>query len=136
MKLAANPLQVGIVTRDLDRAERFYTGVLGLPREGAPVQLPGGGEIRRLRCGQVLLKLNRPGSPPQASAPGGRYGDAAGIRYLTFLVEDARELHAELTRGGYALPGLNETPARIYFFAQDPDGNNLEFIQELVSAGS
>ena len=49
-------------------------------------------------------------------------------------LEDAREPYAELTQVGYALPGLREMAARFYFFAQDPDGNNLEFIQELALA--
>lgn len=135
MKLTGNPLQVGIITSDSDRAEHFYTEVLGLPKVEPPVQLPGGGEIRRVRCGDVIIKMNRPGTPPSAGAPAGKHSDATGIRYLTFAVENAREIYDEVSAAGYNIPmEIRESPDRIVFFVQDPDGNNLEFMQDLSGA--
>jgi glyoxylase I family protein len=133
LKLTGNPLQVGIVTSDSDRAEHFYTEVLGLPKVEPPTPLPGGGEIRRVRCGDVIIKLNRPATPPPAGPPPGKHSDATGIRYLTFAVDNAREVYDEVSAAGYTIPmELRESPARLVFFVQDPDGNNLEFVQDLA----
>jgi catechol 2,3-dioxygenase-like lactoylglutathione lyase family enzyme len=135
MKLTDNPLQVGIITSDSDRAEHFYTEVLGLPKVEPRTELPGGGEIRRVRCGDVIIKLNRPGTPPPVGAPSGKHSDATGIRYLTFAIENAREIYDEVSAAGYTIPmELRESPSRIVFFVQDPDGNNLEFVQDLRGA--
>jgi catechol 2,3-dioxygenase-like lactoylglutathione lyase family enzyme len=122
--------QVGIITRDSSRLQNFYCGVLGLPK-GPDTQLPDGGIMRSCMCGTTLLKFNEPKRQPSSDAPGGLHREATGLRYLTFIVHNARQVHSDLVAAGYEIPvEITENDRRIMFFVQDPDGNNIEIGQD------
>ncbi len=130
LAIVGDVVDVGIMTLDLERALAFYHGTLGLPL-GPDTTLPDGSRIASVLCGTARLKLYRPDPLPTAAAPAGGHRAATGIRYITIRVANAGEAYAELDAAGWALPvGLRESAVRTTFFVQDPDGNNLEVVQE------
>ena len=130
LAVTGDVVDVGIMTQDVDRALAFYHGTLGLPL-GPELTLPDGSRIASVLCGSARLKLYRPEPPPTAAAPGGGHRAATGVRYVTIRVGNAREAYAELDAAGWVLPvGLRESTQRTTFFVQDPEGNNLEIVQD------
>ena len=138
----------GFIVRDLDRAVEFYTNVLGLKvamrmeRQGefidqvlgfSGVHIKGAfldlGDGHQLELIQYL-------SP--ASGPGGISRNDLGAAHVAFYVEDIDQFYAEKSRQG--LRPINP-PAehrdeqgkliRKVLYAQDPDGNWLEFVELL-----
>ena len=103
---------VSFLTKDLARAKRFYTEVLGLEVETE------GEHDMELRAGQVTLDIFDPSSIGQAFAP-----SPAG---LALRVPDVDAARAELEAKGVQFDG--ETIAtgvcRQAWF-KDPDGNAL-----------
>jgi catechol 2,3-dioxygenase-like lactoylglutathione lyase family enzyme len=121
--LADARLQTIVWTSDTTRAERFYTGVLGLPLKGrshgALVYEVGGGELRV--------------SPVPTTAP-------SAHTVLGFEVADVRAGAAELARKGVTLErfegfqhdndGVWRAPdgTEVAWF-RDPDGNLLSVVR-------
>jgi catechol 2,3-dioxygenase-like lactoylglutathione lyase family enzyme len=108
---------VAVLVADLDRAEAFYAGVLGLPVErrwsddrGAPrsVWLALGGG--------AFLALER--ADPAAAR---RAGDAPGWHCvaLAIAVEERERWRRRLADGGAPV----ERESRYTLYARDPDGN-------------
>jgi glyoxylase I family protein len=109
---------LAVVVADLDRAESFYAGVLGLPvlrrwddAEGHPrsVWLSLGGD--------AFLAIERAGSPNSPR----REDTAPGLHCLALGIRpDEREKWREtLTRAGFAVE--RESPYTLY--TRDPEGN-------------
>ena len=101
---------------DMDRALRFYEGVLGLP-----LKFRDGDEWAefKLEGGKLALERNHLGSKP---APGPT---------LTLRTDDLDGLIGALTAAGF--PPRGEPEQRPYgrlIEAQDPDGNLLMFLGE------
>ena len=114
---------LAVVVRDLERAEAFYGGVLGLAvarrwsdEAGAPRSIwltLGGG---------AFLAVER--ASPSAPARGGSTGDAGpapGWHCVAFgIARDQREaLRARLAEAGF--PVERESPFTLY--TRDPEGN-------------
>jgi len=103
---------VSFLTRDLQRAKRFYTDVLGLQLEGE------GDADMELTCGQVTLDIFDPTSVGQPFAP-----SPAG---LSLRVADVAAARAELEAKGVAFDGeILDTGVCHMTFFKDPDGNAL-----------
>jgi catechol 2,3-dioxygenase-like lactoylglutathione lyase family enzyme len=103
---------VSFLTRDLPRAKRFYTEVLGLE-----VETEGESDME-LRCGQVTLDVFDPSSigQPFASSPAG----------LALRVADVDAARAELESKGVRFEGETiETSVCKQAWFKDPDGNSL-----------
>jgi catechol 2,3-dioxygenase-like lactoylglutathione lyase family enzyme len=103
---------VSVLTRDLARAKRFYTEVLGLE-----VETEGDSDME-LRCGQVTLDVFDPSSigQPFAVSPAG----------LALRVEDVDAARAELEEKGVVFDGetiVTSVCKQAWF--KDPDGNAL-----------
>ncbi len=138
----------GFIVRDVDQAVEFYTNVLGLKvamrmgRQGefidqvldfSGAHIKGAfvdlGDGHQLELIQYL-------SP--ASGPGGISRNDLGAAHVAFYVEDIDRFYAEKSRQG--LRPINP-PAehrdeqgkliRKVLYAQDPDGNWLEFVELL-----
>jgi catechol-2,3-dioxygenase len=112
----------GVDVRDLDRAERFYTDVLGMTVE---LSLP---DQRLLRYGDgncaLFLKPDRPAPDPAAIA------NPLGKSHHAFLVdrdqlETARRLFADHGVPHHAPIDWGDHEC-LYFL--DPDGNLLELV--------
>jgi catechol 2,3-dioxygenase-like lactoylglutathione lyase family enzyme len=103
---------VSFLTRDLQQARRFYTGVLGLE-----VETEGESDME-LRCGQVTLDIFDPSSIGQPFAP-----SPAG---LALRVPDVDAARAELEAQGVQFDGDTiETSVCKQAWFKDPDGNSL-----------
>lgn len=143
MQVAA-PFEPAICVRDLDRAMRFYCNVLGMsvfsidtvtPEESSAAGLAEHGyRIARLETEHGdRLKLAEPGTPPQSQMPENTVLGRHGYAYLTFIVPDLR---AVLDRLCDASVTVRTGPQPVQFrpgvqliFAEDPEGNFLEFVQ-------
>jgi catechol 2,3-dioxygenase-like lactoylglutathione lyase family enzyme len=103
---------VSVLTRDIPRAKRFYTEVLGLA-----VESEGEHDIE-FTCGQVTLDVFDPSSigQPFATSPAG----------LALRVEDVDAARAELEARGVEFDGDTiETSVCKQAWFKDPDGNAL-----------
>lgn len=138
----------GFVVKDLDASAQFYSEVLGMQigerfeRQGEFVEqvlaFPGAHIDRAMldkREGHKL-ELIQYLSPP--SGPGGVERNDLGAAHLAFFVEDLDRFYAETSQKGLK---YNNPPAANYdgdgnvsmkaCYAQDPDGNWLEFVEIL-----
>jgi len=103
---------VSFLTRDIGRAKRFYTEVLGLE-----VETEGESDLE-LRCGQVTLDIFDPSSIGQPFAP-----SPAG---LALRVPDVDAARAELEADGVEFDGETiQTGVCKQAWFKDPDGNAL-----------
>jgi len=127
-------LETALYVEDLDRAEAFYVGVLGLERISA---VPGRHVF--FRCGNGVLLVFRPAAteippPPDASLPVPPHG-ARGPGHACFRAEasDFSGWISHLEKHGIAIEADFEWPQggrSIYF--RDPDGNSLEFAEPRI----
>ena len=136
----------GFVVRDIDHTIDFYTNVMGLKLvgrtertgdfaskllafpdahiKGAFVELGDGHQL------ELIQYIN----PPVGEGYLNR--NDAGASHLAFFVENIEEFYADKSRRGLT---FNSDPAALYdadgkllrkaLYAQDPDGNWLEFVE-------
>jgi catechol 2,3-dioxygenase-like lactoylglutathione lyase family enzyme len=140
MKLAVSQrpfVDIGIVCSRFEESLRFYRDLLGLPVV-LDIQIPAsvavGAKLAprpfrqvRLKAGETLIKLMEIDDPP-----GRRGADfAAGVRWLTFFVEDAWASYRE--RASKGVEFLSEPvvapDAEGVVCALDPDGILVELVQ-------
>jgi len=112
---------VSILTSDVNRAIRFYSGILGLPVSDKRPDLGFDGAWFDLGGQQIHLIYPDPNSGPDK--PFVRCGRD---RHVAFQVEDIDELIERLDRAGIEFE--RSRSGRPALFCRDPDGNALEFI--------
>ena len=137
-------IDVGLVCSNFNESLHFYRDILGL-EIAAEVLVPDEPAIKfglaprgfrhvRLKAGEMLIKLMEIESPPP------RRSDefSAGVRWLTFIVNDINATYRTLkSRGARFLsepaPGsdrvVGEDPVAGVVCAIDPDGLLIEFVQ-------
>ena len=109
LKFTHPVVDVAIVCSHFEESLRFYHEQLGLEivqdlqipdavARGAALA-PRGFRHVRLRAGNTLIKLMEISSPP----PRRSHKFAAGVRWLTFFVEDVRKTFEQLKAGGVHL---------------------------------
>ena len=136
----------GFVVEDLEQSVAFYTEVLGM-RIAAQVERKGEFANQLLGFPDAHIKgvmvdkgeghqleLIQYFNPP--SGPGGMARNDLGASHLAFFVEDIDSFYAETKGRGLQ---FNNPPAsladdhghlqRKALYAQDPDGNWLEFVE-------
>jgi catechol 2,3-dioxygenase-like lactoylglutathione lyase family enzyme len=130
-------VDIGIVCSHFDESLHFYRDLLGLP-VALDIQIPaevavGAGLAPRpfrqvrLKAGETLIKLMEIQSPPPR-----RSADfAAGVRWLTFFVEDAWKTYEQLKAKGvkFLAEPVTAPDAAGVVCALDPDGLLVEFVQ-------
>lgn len=138
IKMTKGSIDIGIVVQDLDRAAKFYGGVLGLPmvREVELTQekarkagcASGRFRFKAFQAGEVQLKVVQADANPPAG--GGKVDRSTGYRYITFSVESVEETARALKAAGVDLAGevTEVVPGRFIIFFPDPDGNMLECV--------
>jgi catechol 2,3-dioxygenase-like lactoylglutathione lyase family enzyme len=144
MRVSA-PFEPAIVASNMQAMLGFYRDVLGMSLfsldqiAASQAQAAGlssqGYTIARLESsGGDRLKIVAPLSRPLPHQPGPEVLQRHGLAYLTFIVPDVREIIAVLRQAGTTVstgsepiafrPGIVELA-----FAQDPEGNYIEFVQ-------
>jgi catechol 2,3-dioxygenase-like lactoylglutathione lyase family enzyme len=126
----ARVLETALYAPDLDAAERFYGGLLALPR----VTRAGNRHVF-FRCGQAMLLIFNPAEtrrPPADPAMPVPPHAATGPGHLAFAADAAAldRWHARLTEAGVAIEAdfLWPNGARS-IYVRDPAGNSVEFAE-------
>jgi len=117
--------EVVLVVADLERSEKFYTEVLGLP-----VYMREAGKCVVVRKDHVTFglwlsgqwTLRREGAPPITLDRGGR-----GHVVMYIDPADAEAAVANLRAHGVPFYGPRQTPTGVHIDFEDPDGHMLEF---------
>ena len=144
MRVSA-PFEPAIVARNMQDMLAFYRDTLGMSlfsldqiaasQAQAAGLSSGGYVIARLESqGGDRLKIVVPSDAPQAHIPGTLVMQRHGLAYLTFIVPDVRAIIGMLSAAGATLPTgpdpISFRPGVVDIaFAQDPEGNYLEFVQ-------
>lgn len=139
------PFEPAIVAREMEHMLAFYRDVLGMSlfsldhiaaaQASAAGLAASGYAIARLEsAGGDRLKIVVPQQAPAPSERGAYVMQRHGFAYLTFIVPDVRAVIAALRMAGQVIrtgdapvafrPGVVEL-----FFAEDPEGNCIEFVQ-------
>lgn len=120
-------LETVLYVEDLDRADAFYGGVMGLPCLHSDFRMRGYDVARR----GVLLLFPRGGSLHPIETPGGTIPphDGSGPHHLAFAIaaEALPTWEAHLAEAGIVIEGRTRWPrggTSLYF--RDPDGHLLE----------
>lgn len=130
-------VDVGIVCSNFDESLHFYRDLLGfdvvleieIPEDTAVSAglAPRGFRQVRLKAGETLIKLMEIESPPARKKP----EFAAGVRWLTFFVDDVHKTYRELSAKGVRFWSepvrAPDAPAVVCAIA--PDGLLAEFVQ-------
>jgi predicted enzyme related to lactoylglutathione lyase len=130
LQLQKAALDAGIVTRDLERAARFYGEVLGLPPAGE-ISMPGIGLVRRYAVGESTLRIFLPETPPAQQDSGEGFASRTGIRYLTLAIVNLEETVAAVAAAGFRVPMAPKPlrPGVRVAQIEDGDGNIIEVMQ-------
>lgn len=123
---------IGVAVSDMDRSIGFYRDLLGLRLILSKRDPDSGAELAFLDAGggQLELVAPAPGLQPATDLPATR----AGLRHITFTVDDVDETFAHLVgQGVVPLEAPRDAKTRELLnrvaFVRDPDG----IIVELVS---
>jgi len=127
---------VGMVSSDLDRTIAFYCGLLGL-KETLVKRTGEGGRIAFLEIGGVMLEIVEPAGGAKTPAREVPITEA-GIRHITFRVEDVEAIYETLRDAGveFTVPprqAVNAELIRKVAFCKDPDGIVVEFLERQPS---
>jgi catechol 2,3-dioxygenase-like lactoylglutathione lyase family enzyme len=119
-----NP-EIGFILRDIEASTPFYRDGLGL-QHLEDFDGPAGLQ-RRFRCGDgAILKLMKLPEPPTIPAhPGGIFGGAVGVRWITLAVDDIDEVVARCVAAGGSVgfPITEWAPGRKAACVEDPEGS-------------
>ncbi|NLF73723.1 MAG: glyoxalase [Candidatus Anammoximicrobium sp.] len=138
LKLTHPTVDIAVVCSSFQESLRFYHEQLGfeivqdiqIPDEVAKgaALAPRGFRQVRLRAGGTLIKLMDIASPPSQRSD----KFAAGVRWLTFFVEDVRQTFEQLKARGvrFLAAPISAPDAAGVVCAVDPDGLLLEFVQK------
>lgn len=123
---------VGMTSSDLDRTIVFYCGLLGL-KEVLVKRTGEGGRIAFLEIGGVMLEIVEPATPIQTPAREVPVTEA-GIRHITFRVDDVEAVYEKLRAAGvdFTVPprkAVNTELIRKVAFCKDPDGIIVELLE-------
>ncbi|MCA3238918.1 MAG: VOC family protein [Curvibacter sp.] len=117
---AINHVQLGFPAGRHAQLRHFYTELLGLPEVD-----PGDGRTLRFRAGPQRIDLVPvEGWRPPQRAP-----------RLALEVRNLPGLRARLADAGLAVDESRVLPGHLRFYAQDPAGNGLEFLEPLQADG-
>ncbi len=127
MPRLSHMLEQGLYVDDLDRAERFYGGVLGLERFLRDDRMAGLG----VPGGSVLLLFRRGGSAEPSRTRGGTIPahDASGRQHLCFATPSGELASWRRHLEGVAVEIESEVRwprGGISLYFRDPDGHSVE----------
>ena len=130
-------VDLGVVCSNFDESLHFYRDLLGMEVAldiDIPEAVATGARLAprafrqvRLQAGNTLIKLMEIESPPNART----FDFQAGIRWLTFIVDDVRALVEELKAKGveFMAEPVSVPDAKHVICAKGPDGMLIELVQ-------
>ena len=117
-------LHTGLLVKDTARSLEFYQGVLGLEIDATRPDLGYPGAWLRVGRQQIhLMELTNPDPVTGRPAHGGR------DRHFALAVSDVDELRRALDAAGVVY--TQSKSGRKAMFCRDPDGNALEFVEQV-----
>jgi catechol 2,3-dioxygenase-like lactoylglutathione lyase family enzyme len=137
----------GLVVKDLDKQLTFYRDILGLKvtREAERTSPPSGSHTGVAGVRRKLVFLAGDGGDFQlelihyidpVSPPGNTLAqNQCGSTHLCFQTENLEQRYEELLRQGVGFltpPRLTQGNRSRLCYAQDPEGNWIEFKEELI----
>jgi catechol 2,3-dioxygenase-like lactoylglutathione lyase family enzyme len=128
VELSKPALDVGIVAANFEQMMIFYRDVLGFVAE-EPRVFPELGTIHRLAVGESILRLFNPEkAPPAANGSNDSIYSCTGIRYITLVMNNLREVVDACRDFGVNVPRpVSEIRPGVFATTiQDPDGNWIE----------
>ena len=134
----------GLVVNNLDQSINFYRDVIGLEvigykeRDGGPISEVVGYEYVHIKAAildlgsSIFLELIEYIKPEAESRPSQERA-VIGASHIGFVVENIKDTAEEMAEKGARI--LNSPaaiiPGRFSCYLQDPDGNWLEFVEDL-----
>jgi len=113
------PLHVAIQVSSLEKAEAFYSHIVGLKKVNRQLTFPGTwyqiGEF------QLHLIVSDWATNPNREAKWGRHP------HITFAIDDLDQVKLDLTK--QQVPFQMSSSGRAALFVKDPDGNTIELLQ-------
>lgn len=117
-------LHAGLLVKDTLRSLEFYQGVLGLEVDSSRPELGYPGAWLWVGLQQIhLMELSNPDPAERQPAHGGR------DRHLALTVSDIEALRRAFEKSGVAYTWSKS--GRRALFCRDPDGNALEFVEQI-----
>lgn len=110
-------LHAAVVVRDLERSERFWGDLLGLPKVDRPLKFAG----TWYQVGDFQIHLILALAPASDCIEPEKLGRN---RHLAFAIADLHALQQRLLQHGY--PFQMSASGRAALFIEDPDGNIVE----------
>lgn len=122
---------IGVSVPDLDKARRFYLGILGAVEEVAPLEWADnpfidavvglqGSAARQFFCrlGNVQIEVFEYSAPRQSPLDPGRGVNEYGYTHIALQVDDLAAVHARIVEAGLPV----HTPPALEGITIDPDG--------------
>ena len=137
LHLTRKIVDIAITCSDFEKSLAFYRDILGL-EVVMEIEIDGDLPVKsglaprpfrqtRLQAGETLIKLMQIESPPATTSKDFK----AGVRWLTFFVEDLDATYRELVDKGaeFLAAPLSAPDAAGVACALDPDGVLIELVQ-------
>ena len=124
------PRQLGhlvIKVRDLDRAEAFYTEIMGLKVTNSNA----GKMIFMIANDEISHELALVSVGNNALGPESSHVGLAHMAWQMDSFDDLREIYQLLKRTGTAIKGIGDHGMSLGIYFSDPDGNEIEVYYEL-----
>ena len=121
---------VAIIASNYEKSKHFYTELLGLEVIQETYRAERDSYKLDLRIGNSEIELFSFSNPPKrVDSP-----EAAGLRHLSFAVEDVHESALALNERGIETEQIRIDPAtgNKFTFFKDPDGLPLELYEKYV----
>ncbi len=130
VNLAKPALDLGVVTNNGDAVLAFYRDLLGFPEVGE-VPIAGQGVLKKLQCGDSILKILLLERDIEHHVRGGGYTVATGYRYCCITVSNLEEIVKQCRAAGItiAVDTVSPRPGLKAAMIEDPDGNTVELME-------
>lgn len=111
-----------IKVRDVERAERFYNGLLGIPVAARDPRIPASFLTIHSHHDLALIGVGDDAPAPPRGA--------TGLLHVAFKVgdslEELREVKRTLEEAGVSIDNTSDYTVAKAIFVRDPDGNGVE----------